>query len=285
MLKYYSYYNVGGYKDMYLGDSSMKDAETYYLPLLSIWKKKSASGDTEAETKVKLTEELPKIQLLSTKENFGLPDEATQMFSHGGYKVINTVNKKGESILAIRDIESSSKDESGRKIPFLMVIVGTSESDAIALEKVSAYASSHLESFGKKLAELFYYDADKNGVVFKLSSMNAIVKKIANEEDNCILTIDGVKTVKAKPGTVSLLVLPEGLFEDYALAEQGIKSVPVESISIEQILPLDNPKKLIAILKNNNDVKKTLFTDKRILYIVGGSFFLGLLIGYFLGRQ
>lgn len=285
MLKYYSYYNVGGYKDMYLGDSSMKDNETYYLPLFSIWKKKSASGDTEAETKVKLTEELPKIQLLSTKENFGLPDEATPMFSHGGYKIINTVNKKGESIFAIRDIESSSKDESGRKIPFLMVIVGTSESDAIALEKVSAYASSHLESFGKELAELFYYDADKNGVVFKLSSINSMVKKIANKEDNCILTIDGVKTVKAKPGTVSLLVLPEGLSKNYALAEQGIKSVPVQSISIEQILPLDNQKKLIEILKNVNGVKNSFFTDKRIRYIVGCSVFLGILIGYFLGRQ
>lgn len=285
MLKYYSYYNVGGYKDMYLGDSSMKDTETYYLPLFSIWEKKCASGDTEAETKVKLTEKLPKIQLLSNKENFGLPDEATPMFSHGGYKVINTVNIKGESIFAIRDIESSSKDESGRNIPFLMVIVGTSESDAIALEKVSAYASSHLESFGKELAELFYYDADKNGVVFKLSSMNAIVKKIINEGDNCILTIDGVKTVKAKPGTVSLLVLPEGLTEDYALAEQGIKSASAQSIPIEQILPLDDQKKLIAILKNVNGIKKSLFTNKRILYISVSSVFLGLLIGYFLGRQ
>lgn len=270
---------------MYLGDSSMKDAETYYLPLLSIWKKKSASGDTEAETKVKLTEELPKIQLLSTKENFGLPEEAIQMFSHGGYKVINTVNKKGESILAVRDIESSSKDESGRKIPFLMVIVGTSESDAIALEKVSAYASSHLESFSKKLAELFYYDADKNGVVFKLSSMNAIIKKIANEEDNCILTIDGVKTVKAKPGTVSLLVLPEGLFEDYALAEQGIKSVPVQSISIEQILPLDNQKKLVEILKNVKVARNSIFSDRKIQYIIGGFAILGFLIGFFIGRS
>lgn len=161
MLKYYSYYNVGGYKDMFLGDSTMKDTETYYLPLLSIWKKKTAAGDAEAEAKVKLTESLPKIQLLSTKENFGLPEEATPMFSHGGYKVMYTLNAKGESIFAIRDVESDSKDESGRTIPFLLVIVGTTETDAKTLEKVSAYACSHMESFSNELADLFYYDAER----------------------------------------------------------------------------------------------------------------------------
>lgn len=82
-----------------------------------------------------------------------------------------------------------------------------------------------------------------------------------------------------------MLVLPEGLTKDYALAEQGIKGVSVLSISIEQILPLDNQKKLIAILKNVNGIKKSLFTDRRILYVVGGSVFLGFLIGYFCGRQ
>lgn len=285
MLKYYSYYNVGGYKDMYLGDSSMKATETHYLPLLSIWKKKAASGDSEADAKVKLNENLSKIQILSSKDNFGLPEEATLMFSHGGYKVINKLTSNGESIFAIRDIESSSKDESGRNIPFLIVIVGTTEDDVVSLEKVTAYASSHLESFSKELADLFYYDADKNGVVFKLSSMNAIIKRIISEANNTLLTIDGVKKVKAKRGGVSLLVLPEGLTKDYALAEQGIKGVSVLSISIEQILPLDNQKKLIAILKNVNGIKKSLFTDRRILYIVGGSVFLGFLIGYFWGRQ
>ena len=136
MLKYYSYYNVGGYKDMFLGDSSMNAKETYYLPLLAIWKKKAASGDTDAESKVKSIADLPKIQLLSSKDSLGLPKEAELMFSHGGYKVISTIGSNGESILAIRDIESDSKDESGRTIPFLLVIVGTTANDAKILEKV-----------------------------------------------------------------------------------------------------------------------------------------------------
>lgn len=285
MLKYYSYYNVGGYKDMFLGDSTMKDTETYYLPLLSIWKKKTAAGDAEAEAKVKLTESLPKIQLLSTKENFGLPEEATPMFSHGGYKVIYTLNAKGESIFAIRDVESDSKDESGRTIPFLLVIVGTTETDAKTLEKVSAYACSHMESFSNELADLFYYDAEKNGVVFKLSSMNVIVNRIANEGNNSILTIDGVKTVQAKRGTVSLLVIPDGLSKDYALTEQGLKDVSVQSVLIDRILPLDNQKKLVDLLKNLKAGGNSFIFDRKVQYIVGGAVILGFLIGYFIGRS
>jgi len=285
MLKYYSYYNIGGYKDMFLGDSSMNAKETYYLPLLAIWKKKAASGDTEAESKIKVVESLDKIQLLSSKDSLGLPQEAGPMFSHGGYKVMYAVGENGDSIFAIRELEGESKDESGRSTPFLLVVVGNSEKDAKILEKVAAYASSHLESFSKDLSDLFYYDAEKNGVAFKLSSMNAIVKRIADEWNNSLLTIDGVKTVQSKRGTVSLLVLPEGLSKDYALAEQGLKGVSVQSLPIEDILPLDNQKKLIAVLKNVKGIRNSIFTDRRIGYIVGGAAILGFLIGFFCGRQ
>lgn len=270
---------------MFLGDSSMNAKETYYLPLLAIWKKKAASGDTEAESKIKVVESLDKIQLLSSKDSLGLPQEAGPMFSHGGYKVMYAVGENGDSIFAIRELEGESKDESGRSIPFLLVVVGNSEKDAKILEKVAAYASSHLESFSKDLSDLFYYDAEKNGVAFKLSSMNAIVKRIAEEGNNSLLTIDGVKTVQSKRGTVSLLVLPEGLSKDYALAEQGLKGVSVQSVPIEDILPLDNQKKLIAVLKNVKSIRNSIFTDRRIGYIVGGAAILGFLIGFFCGRQ
>ena len=48
MLHFYTYYSVGGYKDMYLGNSGMTDvAQTYYLPLLPSMKQKADSGDKE----------------------------------------------------------------------------------------------------------------------------------------------------------------------------------------------------------------------------------------------
>lgn len=285
MLKYYSYYNVGGYKDMYLGDSSMNAPETYYLPLLAIWKKKASSGDADAESKIKSVENLAKIQLLSSKENLGLPQEAETMFSHGGYKVLYTVGANGESIFAIRDIESESKDESGRTIPFLMVVVGNTEKDAKILEKIATYASSHLESFSKELATLFYYNADINGVVFKLSTINSIVKKISDDGNNNLLAIDGVHTIESKKGLVSLLVLPEGISKEMAISEQNLKGKTVQAVSINQILPLDNQKKLVAAIRGIKEVKSSIYADRRVQYLVGGAIVLGFIFGYILGKS
>ena len=285
MLKYYSYYNVGGYKDMFLGDSSMNAKETYYLPLLAIWKKKALSGDSDAEAKVKSAEELTPIQLLSSKESFGLPKEAESMFSHGGYKIIYSVGANGESIFAIRDIDCSSRDESGRTTPFLLVIVGTTDEDARTLEKVAVYASSHLESFSKELSELFHYDAGINGIAFKLASVNSIVGKISAGGNNSLLTIDGIKNIESKRGAVSLLVLPDGIPKDVALNEHGLKGMSVQAIPVGWILPLDNHKKLAAALRNIKEVKNSIYTDKRVRYIVGGAIILGLVAGYIIGRS
>lgn len=41
MLRYYSYYSVGGYKDFYLGSNADQFEASYYLSLLPVWGKKS----------------------------------------------------------------------------------------------------------------------------------------------------------------------------------------------------------------------------------------------------
>ncbi len=285
MLKYYSYYNVGGYKDMFLGDSSMCDKETYYLPLHAIWKKKALAGDAESETKLKSVENLPKIQLLSAKESLGLPPEAESMISHGGYKVLLTYGANGECIFAIRDIECDSKDESGRSIPFLFIIVSTTPDDAQALEKIAAYATSHLDSFSSRLSGLFVYDAEINGVIFKLAEMGSIVKDISADGSNKILTTDGVMNLGSGKGNASFLVVPEGISKDMALTEQDLKGKPVQVVPISHILPLDNQKKLAIALRNIKDVKSTILTDRRVQYLVAGTFVLGMIVGYLLGKS
>jgi hypothetical protein len=73
MLRYYSYYNVGGYKDMFLGDSNMKTDKTYFLPLLPIWKKKASAGDSDLAAKVKSLEALTSIKIVTRDESYGLP--------------------------------------------------------------------------------------------------------------------------------------------------------------------------------------------------------------------
>lgn len=39
MLRYYSYYSVGGYKDFYLGSNADQFEASYYLSLLPVWEK------------------------------------------------------------------------------------------------------------------------------------------------------------------------------------------------------------------------------------------------------
>lgn len=285
MLKYYSYYNVGGYKDMFLGDSSMKADKTYFLPLLPVWKKKASAGDKELATKVEVLETLPSIKIVTKDDSHGLPQNAKILFSHGGYKVMLTSSYTGETIFAIRDIESSSKDETGRTIPFLLVIVGTSESDKVLLEKVAAYASSHLDSFSKKISSLFSYDSEKNGLAFALSTLTAYINKIAEQSNNSLLTMQGEVLLESKRADVPLLILPEGIDKSLAMQEQELSGKRVNIVNLLDVIPLDNHERLIAILKGRKNRATTgLLSDKRVLYLLGGAAFLGFLLGYFIAK-
>ena len=49
MLRYYSYYSVGGYKDFILGTSEDKQEATYYLPLLSVLEKRAKTDENAAK--------------------------------------------------------------------------------------------------------------------------------------------------------------------------------------------------------------------------------------------
>lgn len=285
MLKYYSYYNVGGYKDMFLGDSSMREDKTYFLPLLPVWKKKANAGDKELAEKVESLESLPSIKIVTGDESHGLPRSAKTLFSHGGYKVMLTSSDSGEIIFAIRDIESSSKDESGRTIPFLLVIIGNSENDKKILEKVTAYSSSHMETFSKKIASLFSYDSEKNGLSFALSALTAYINKIAEQSNNSLLTMEGEVLLESKRADVPLLVLPEGIDKSLAIQEQGLSGKKVNIVNLLDVIPLDNHERLIAILKGRkNRTTVGIFSDKRILYLLGGAAFLGFLFGYFIAK-
>lgn len=285
MLKYYSYYNVGGYKDMFLGDSSMNAEKTYFLPLLPVWKKKAAAGDNEMATKIETLEKLPPIKLVTSGESQGLPRRAKTLFSHGGYKAILTSSDSGETIFAIRDIESSSKDESGRSIPFLLVVVGSSENDKHFLEKVAVYASSHLETFSQKISSFFSYDSEKNGLAFALSKFTNYIRKIVEQSSNSLLTTRGEVVIESKMTDVPLLLVPEGISHSLALQEQGLSDKKVNVIDMIEVLPLDNPDKLIGLLKGLKVRRKSsLFSDKRVVFLLGGAAIVGFLIGFFIAK-
>lgn len=49
MLRYYSYYSVGGYKDFILGTSEEKQEATYYLPLLPVLEERAKTDEDAAK--------------------------------------------------------------------------------------------------------------------------------------------------------------------------------------------------------------------------------------------
>lgn len=281
MLKYYSYYNVGGYKDMFLGDSSMKEDKTYFLPLLPVWKKKAQAGDKVLALRVQSLEHLPMIKIVTADDNYDLPRSAKTLFSHGGYKVILKTSGGGETIFAIRDIESSSKDESGRTIPFLLVITGSSDNEKKILEKVAAFASSHLETFSKKISGLFSYDSTKNGISFDLARLTTYIDKISQQANNTLWTMQSEVVIEGNKADVPLLIVPEGISKSLAIQEQELLGKKVNAIDLLDIIPLDNYDKFVALLTRCDYQPRTLiFSDKRALYLLGGAALIGFILGY-----
>lgn len=284
MLKYYSYYNVGGYKDMYLGDSSMNVDATYFLPLLQIWKKKAATGDVESTRKVAESENLRLIKLLNSTSNYGLPQEATTLFSHGGFKLICSCTSSGESILVVRDIVSASKDDSGRSIPFLIAIIGDTSADKQVIDKVAAYAASHIETFSTAVANSFAYDAEKNGLIFLLSQFTDYIYRISKEYNNTFFSLSGKVDVNTATEKTTIVLYPEGLTQDLVIKELQLPPQITTAIAIDTVLPLDNQKRLVSILHGLKSSEHTFVTNQRLAYLVGGAALLGFILGFLIGK-
>ena len=285
MFKYFSYYNVGGYKDMYLGDSSMTEAQSYFFPLMAIWRKNAKAGDKTCAERVEALEKLPSIKIVTNDENRGLPESAKTLFSHGGYKLILTKANTDEYIFAIRDIDGDAKDDAGRSTPFLLVVVGNSDEEKLQLEKIATYAASHLETFSKKISVLFKYDAEKNGVSFDIASLTTYLNKISKESDNSLLTLDGEVIVDGSHKDTPLLVLPEGIDKNIATTEQKLSRKEVNFVGVDNLIPLDNHKKLVALIKGSVGTKSSLLSNWKVSCLFGSAAIVGFIIGYIIGKQ
>lgn len=279
MLKYYSYYNVGGYKDMFLGDSTMSSESTFFLPLLPVWKKKAEAGDLSMVEKVESLEKLPKINILTLDANYGLPNSALTLISHAGYKVYLSMLSTGESVFAIRDINSNSKDESGRSIPFLLLVVGTTDDDRIVLEKLATYAISHIDEISKKIANLFSYNVTVNGLEFCLHTLNKLIKDISTKSSNTFMTLTRDVVVDLSKKEIALFAIPEGLDRTIAIKEQNMKGKNVNFVMMSEVIPLDNQEKMKSMLelrqRHQASVislwKSKLFDKKMKCILIGGA--------------
>lgn len=214
MIKYYAYYNHGGYKDFYLGNR--EDVEDkYFLPLLAIHEASLAdTPDDELLEKVTRQRALPKLlQLSDATAEYNYPKEARVMMSHAGYKVL--YRQIGScTMLAIRDI-AGAQDTYGRKTPFNVMLVGDTSDDIKSMDAVAEFIRLNLSDFEQTLKNVFVNDLVEGGLKCHLGLLNSAITEIINS---------GItyKVDERLHKSVRLLVIPQGGNISNALQEQSI---------------------------------------------------------------
>lgn len=282
MLRYYSYYSVGGYKDFFLGDSECNEEVTFYFPLLSVLEER-AQNDSEAAKQVVDLKSLPEIKQLSTENPCGLPSSANVLFSHAGYKLIYKHLEGDKYALAIRDISQNSKDETGRTIPFLFVIVGDS-ADIHTLDVLAAYMACNIKQVEKNFSQLLYMDMEKNGLRFELAKLNKWIKEIVKQSPStAIPTISGGLRIHAAQNKVALVLLPSGIVTAKAISEQKLEAKEIVAVPQSEVISKEDPDKLVDVLlhmsKQLQDERKRNELMKKGLLAVGiGGFLVGSII-------
>ena len=283
MLRYYSYYSVGGYKDFILGTSEDKQEATYYLPLLPVLEER-AKTDEDAAKLFDQQKNRPKIQQLSAEQPFSLPASARVLFSHAGYKLIYKHLEGDYYALALRNISANTKDEHGRSVPFMFVITGDTKHDVEVLNILATYFACNIKGVEAILSKYLFMDIDVNGLKFELAKFNAWVKAVvANNSLTILPTMDGGKSIHAQIGNVALLVLPEGITEQKAITEQKLGTMEITSVKEIEILSKENPdrlvKQILSIAEELKEERKKNATFKKGMITAGAA---GLFVGAFI---
>lgn len=283
MLRYYSYYSVGGYKDFILGTSEDKLEATYYLPLLPVLEER-AKTDIDASKQIEKLKDLPKIHQLSADDTYNLPKSARILFSHAGYKLIYKHLEGDSYALALRNISAKTKDEHGRVIPFMFVIVGDSKNDLNVLDVLATYFACNTKGVENILLKFLFMDIDTNGLKFELNKFNLWIKDIITNNPSSILpTINGNLSIHAKNNNVALLVLPEGISEQKAITEQNLETMEFTSVKEIEILSKEEPERLVkqilSIAEELKEERKKNATFKKGMIAAGAA---GLFVGAFI---
>ena len=222
MVRFYAYYNYGGYKDFYLGDDHASQASLYYLPLLGVYEASLRENqDPDMETQVQELKKLPSIIALSDQTlEYNYPTHARTMVSHGGYKLILRIDRNNQAILSVRDIPGT-KDPEGRSAPFCFMFVANTENDADKLVVVAAYLKEHLSEFEAFAATSFVNDFDVNGLRFDLGRFNLQFQRMASYTETEL-------SPNIYKKRIPLLIIPDGFSLKIALTEQQIAKSDIQ---------------------------------------------------------
>lgn len=283
MLRYYSYYSVGGYKDFILGTSEDKQEATYYLPLLPVLEER-AKTDEDAAKLFEQQKDLPKIQQLSAEQSFNLPTSARVLFSHAGYKLLYKHLEGDYYALALRNVSGNTKDEHGRSVPFMFVITGDTKHDVEVLNILATYFACNIKGVETILSKYLFMDIDVNGLKFELTKFNSWVKSIISNNSSTILpTMNGGKSINAQNNKVTLLVLPDGITEQKAITEQKLETMEITSVKEIEVLSKENPERLVkqilSIAEELKEERKKNATFKKGMIAAGAA---GLFVGAFI---
>lgn len=283
MLRYYSYYSVGGYKDFILGTSEDKQEATYYLPLLPVLEER-AKTDEDAAKLFEQQKDLPKIQQLSAELPFNLPTSARVLFSHAGYKLLYKHLEGDYYALALRNISASTKDEHERSVPFMFVITGNTKHDVEVLNILATYFACNIKGVENILSKYLFMDIDVNGLKFELAKFNSWVNSIISNNSSTILpTMNGGKSINAQNNKVTLLVLPDGITEQKAITEQKLETMEITSVKEIDVLSKENPERLVkqilSIAEELKEERKKNATFKKGMIAAGAA---GLFVGAFI---
>ncbi len=276
MFKYFSYYSVGGYKDFYLGNSNLSHNYLYYLPLLAVQEKKAMDAKDETQLAfVNKAKTLPKMNLITNNNDYGFPSQAIPLVSHGGYDIIFSHMRGQEYALILRDIDSNSADESGRKIPFLFMIVSDTEEDSYKLAGISCYWANYKKSVSVKIASLLGYDNEYNGLRFALSEFNNWIQTIS-AAPNIIELVNGKRKICPRQGDVALLVAHSSITKEFINKELQLGKMNVNLVFSSKVLPLDNKAKIEEIKKKSVSVNAS--RRNRILWYAVSGIIIGTLV-------
>lgn len=216
MIRYYAYYNHGGYKDFYLGNQEENVKSKFFLPLLAVHEQslEENSDNDELRKQVEHQMQLPKLVVLSdTTSEYNYPREARVLMSHGGYKMLYKRLNHRYYALAIRDI-AGSKDVYGRQSPFNIMFVGE-QGDLMNLDKFAEYICNNYISFWEFISTLFVNDLNENGLRCDIERLTSFLHSIIEKEENSSF-------LGSSNLPVRLLVVPSLYNLNTALKEQNL---------------------------------------------------------------
>lgn len=216
MIKYYTYYSCGGYKDIYIGSDQDSADASYFIPLLNVWKK---SNKPENVDKVARAKSVQHVELISKSNSAGFPSECNLMFSHGGYKAILRTLKDGRLCLSIRDISNGAKDEEGRDIPFNFLFLADGQESIYQLDALAIEYLTQEKDINELISNTISYDPVINGIRFDLLKLNQL---LSNQHETS-------KSLLHKAGIIDYLKISSRNQYKLSLSEQALDANIVNS--------------------------------------------------------